>query len=260
MTISSPPPGSELAGTVAIVTGAAMGIGRAIAVELASAGASVVIADLSGADKTAAELAEEGYAVSGVEADVTSESATEQMAAHAVQTFGGIDVLVNNAGIFAALTPRPFDQITVEEWRRVMDINVLGCFLSAKAVVPAMRARGGGRIINIGSTSQFKGTPWLLHYVSSKGAVGGFTRALARELGAENILVNAVAPGFTISAGVIEHAEQEERMRLAAPGARVLQRDMVPEDVMGAVRFFAGPLAPFITGQTLVIDGGAFFH
>jgi NAD(P)-dependent dehydrogenase (short-subunit alcohol dehydrogenase family) len=260
MTTEQPTPGAELKGTVAIVTGGAIGIGRAIVAELASAGADVVIADLAGADKTAAELRDEGYSVIGVDADVASEAATTEMARVAIETFGGIDVLVNNAGIFAALTPKPFDEITVEEWRKVMDVNVLGCFLAAKAVVPSMRTRGGGRIINIGSTSQFKGTPFLLHYTSSKGAIGGFTRALARELGHENILVNAIAPGFTVSAGVIENEGQVDAMRQAAPGARVLKRDMLPEDVVGAVRFFAGPLAPFITGQTLVIDGGAFFH
>jgi NAD(P)-dependent dehydrogenase (short-subunit alcohol dehydrogenase family) len=253
-------PGAELTGTVAIVTGGAIGIGRAIAAELGAAGAHVVIADLAGADKAAVELSEDGCSVIGVEADVTSEEQMGAMATAAIDAFGGIDVLVNNAGVFASLIPKPFDQITVEEWRRVMDINVLGCFLAAKAVVASMRSRGGGRIINIGSTAQFKGTPGLLHYTSSKGAIGGFTRALARELGHENILVNAIAPGFTVSAGVLEHSDSADSMRQAAPGARVLKRDMVPEDVMGAVRFFAGPLAPFITGQTLVIDGGAYFH
>ena len=142
----------------------------------------------------------------------------------------------------------------------MLDVNVLGCFLAARAVVPQMRARGGGRIVNIGSTSQLKGTVGLVHYSASKGAVAGLTRALARELGPDNILVNQVAPGFTLSDGVAGRLDGFSAMRTNAPGARVLRRDMTPSDIVGAVRFLAGPWAQFMTGQTLVVDGGAVFH
>lgn len=251
---------TELSSKVAVVTGGAIGIGRAILTALAEAGARVVVADIAGADKAAAELTDAGHEAIGVEVDVASEEATLAMAEQVARAFGGTDILVNNAGIFASLTPRPFEEVPVEEWRRVMEVNVLGSFLAARAVVPQMRERGGGRIINIGSTSGYKGTANLVHYSTSKAAIGGFTRALARELGDANILVNAVAPGFTMSDGVSEHLDHVLSIRTSVLASRVLRRDMTPADIVGAVRFLAGPNAGFITGQTLVIDGGAYFH
>jgi NAD(P)-dependent dehydrogenase (short-subunit alcohol dehydrogenase family) len=252
--------GRELAGKVAVVTGAAIGIGRAIAAELGAAGARVVIADLRDAPEAAKSLADDGVEAIGVTADVTSPEALAELARATEGAFGGADILVNNAGLFAGLEFRPFTEIPLAEWHKVMDVNVLGCFLAARALVPQMRARGGGRIVNIGSTSQFKGTVGLVHYSASKGAVTGLTRALARELGPDNILVNQVAPGFTLSSGVTERLDGFSAMHANAPGARVLRRDMAPSDVVGAVRFLAGPGAPFMTGQTLVVDGGAVFH
>lgn len=252
--------GTELGGKVAVVTGAAIGIGRAIAAELGAAGARVVVADLRDAERTAKEIEADGVDAIGVAADVTSPEALQDLAAAVADAFGGADILVNNAGIFGGLQFRPFTEIPLDEWHRVMDVNVLGCFLAARALVPQMRARGGGRIVNIGSTSQFKGTVGLVHYSASKGAVTGLTRALARELGPDNILVNQVAPGFTISDGVAEHLDGFTAMHAGAPGARVLRRDMIPSDIVGAVRFLAGPWAQFMTGQTLIVDGGAVFH
>ncbi len=252
--------GAELAGQVAVVTGAAIGIGRAIAAELGAAGAQVVLADLRGAQEAAAELAAKGVKAVGVTADVTSPEAMAALAAATAEAFGGADILVNNAGLFAGLEFRPFTEIPLDEWHQVFDVNVLGCFLAARVLVPQMRARGGGRIVNIGSTSQFKGTVGLAHYSASKGAVAGLTRALARELGPDNILVNQVAPGFTLSDGVAERLDGFTTMRDNAPGARVLRRDMAPADIVGAVRFLSGPGAGFMTGQTLVVDGGAVFH
>jgi NAD(P)-dependent dehydrogenase (short-subunit alcohol dehydrogenase family) len=252
--------GTELGGKVAVVTGAAIGIGRAVAAELGAAGARVVVADVRGAEETATELAATGVDAVGVVADVTSPEAMAGLAAATAEAFGGTDILVNNAGIFGGLQFRPFTEIPLPEWHRVLDVNVLGCFLAARALVPQMRARGGGRIVNIGSTSQFKGTVGLVHYSASKGAVTGLTRALARELGPDAILVNQVAPGFTLSDGVAEHLAGFSGMRAKAPGSRVLQRDMAPADIVGAVRFLAGPSAAFVTGQTLVVDGGAVFH
>jgi NAD(P)-dependent dehydrogenase (short-subunit alcohol dehydrogenase family) len=177
-----------------------------------------------------------------------------------MDSFGGVDVLVNNAGIFAGLTPGPFELLEADDWRRVLEVNVIGSFLAAKAVVGPMRERGGGRIINIASTTAFKGTAYLLHYTSSKGAILAMTKALARELGGDGILVNAVAPGFTVSAGVQQNADRLEAMRQNAPGSRILRREMVPGDIVGAVRFLAGPSSGFMTGQTIVVDGGAYLH
>jgi len=250
----------ELDGQVAVVTGGAVGIGRAIALDLASAGAQVVVLDRTAPEETVAAVQDGGGRALAVTADVSSEDDLRRAVDAAVEHFGGVDVLVNNAGIFASLTQGPFEQISVEEWRTVMDVNVLGSFLAARCVVASMRERGGGRIVNIASTTAFKGVPYLLHYTSSKGAVLAMTKALARELGKDGIRVNAVAPGFTVSAGVEENAELVRGMRGNAPSGRALQREMLPEDVVGAVRFLAGHGSGFMTGQTLVVDGGAYLH
>jgi NAD(P)-dependent dehydrogenase (short-subunit alcohol dehydrogenase family) len=260
MAARTEPSGRELTDKVAVVTGAATGIGRAIAAELAQAGARVVIADVRGAEEAVRSLAGAGAEAISVAADVTSPEALAGLAAATAEAFGGADILVNNAGLFGTLEFRPFTEIPLAEWHKVMDVNVLGCFLAARALVPQMRERGGGRIINIGSTSQFKGTVGLVHYSTSKGAVAGLTRALARELGPDGILVNQVSPGFTISDGVAEHLESFAAMHARASGARVLRRDMAPSDIIGAVRFLAGPWAGFMTGQDIVVDGGAVFH
>jgi NAD(P)-dependent dehydrogenase (short-subunit alcohol dehydrogenase family) len=246
----------SLDGKVAIVTGAAQGIGRAIADGLAAAGARIVVADLRGADE-AAQSYDGGVAVT---ADVSEEDDVQRLVDEAVAQCGGVDILVNNAGLYASLEMRPFDQIPLDEWRRVMDVNVASMFLTCQAAVPVMRERGGGRIVNISSGTVFRGVPFLLHYVTSKGAIVAFTRALAKELGKDNVLVNCVAPGFTMSAGVEAHPEVIEKLRDVSVAARTLQRDQVPEDVVGAVVYFCGPGSEFVTGQTIVIDGGQTFH
>jgi NAD(P)-dependent dehydrogenase (short-subunit alcohol dehydrogenase family) len=250
---------SDLSGKVAIVTGGSRGIGRAIVAELAAAGAHAVIADISGAAKAAAELAADGLDVSGGELDVTDEASVGALVDTTARAHGGVDILVNNAGLFATLTPGGFEEIDVAEWRRVMDVNVLGYFLMARAVVPHLRRRGGGAIVNIASTSSLKGVAYLLHYTSSKGAVQAMTRSLASELGRDGITVNAVAPGLTVSDGVLDNPAAMEKMRASAPAKRPLSREMLPADVVGAVRFFTSPASAFITGQTLVVDGGAYF-
>jgi NAD(P)-dependent dehydrogenase (short-subunit alcohol dehydrogenase family) len=247
---------SALDGKVAIVTGGAQGIGRAIADALAAEGARIVVADLKGADEAAAGFPD-GV---GLTVDVASEDDVARMTSETIERCGAIDILVNNAGLYASLAMRPFEQIPVQEWRQVMDVNVLSMFLTCRAVVSHMRAQGGGRIVNISSGTPFRGVPFLLHYVTSKGAIVALTRALAKELGADEILVNCVAPGFTMSAGVQEHPEVIEALRDVSIGSRTLKRDQVPADVAGAVAFLCGPGATFITGQTMVIDGGQYFH
>ena len=245
-----------LDGRVAVVTGGSQGIGRAIAEGLAADGARIVIADLNGAEEAAASFAD-GV---GITADVSREADVARLVEETVARCGGIDILVNNAGLYASLAMRPFEQIPLEEWRQVMDVNVASMFLMCRAVVPAMRERGGGRIVNISSGTPFRGVPFLLHYVTSKGAIVAFTRALAKELGKDKVLVNCVAPGFTMSAGVQAHPEVIEKLRDVSVAARTLQRDQVPEDVVGAVVYFCGPGSDFVTGQTIVIDGGQTFH
>jgi len=246
----------SLDGKVAIVTGGAQGIGRALAEGLAREGARIVIADLRGAEKAAASFTD-GV---GLTADVADEASVQRLADETLERCGRIDVLVNNAGLYASLEMRPFTEIPLDEWNRVMEVNVASMFLTCRAVVPAMRAQGGGKIVNISSGTPFRGVPFLLHYVTSKGAIVAFTRALARELGKDNVLVNCVAPGFTMSDGVKEHPEVVEKLRDVSVASRTIQRDQVPEDVVGAVVYLAGPHSDFVTGQTIVIDGGQYFH
>jgi NAD(P)-dependent dehydrogenase (short-subunit alcohol dehydrogenase family) len=237
----------RLDGKVALVTGGAQGIGNAIAGGLDAEGATVVIADLN---------PREG----GIRADVADEADVRRMVDETLERHGRLDILVNNAGLYASLEMRPFTEIPLEEWRQVMDVNVASMFLACRAAVPVMRERGGGKIVNISSGTPFRGVPFLLHYVTSKGAIVALTRALAKELGKDNIHVNCVAPGFTMSAGVRAHPEVVEKLRDVSIAARTIQRDQLPEDVVGAVVFLCTPEADFITGQTMVIDGGQYFH
>ena len=237
----------KLDGKVAIVTGGAQGIGRAITDGLAAEGAQVVVVDLE-------------PPADGIRADVSSEEDVTRIVEEVIARHSRIDVLVNNAGLYASLAMRPFTEIPLEEWRQVMDVNVASMFLTSRAVVPVMREQGGGKIVNISSGTPFRGVPFLLHYVTSKGAIVALTRALAKELGKDGIHVNCVAPGFTMSDGVMAHPEVIEKLRDASVAARTIQRDQLPEDVVGAVVFLCSPAADFVTGQTMVIDGGQYFH
>ena len=243
-----------------IVTGAASGIGRAIARSLARQGHAVAAVDLKAPDACVAEIVHEGGRALAIVADVTQEKQVEQMVLSCIKHLGGLEGLVNNAGIYSSIVPRPFEQIPLSEWRSLFEVNVFGLVACCQAVVPHMKASGGGRIVNSISGTPFKGIPFMLHYVSSKGAVLGITRSLARELGSANILVNGVSPGFTLSEGVMDNPIQLEKLREISKNARSLVRDQVPQDVVGAVDFFMSEGSSFITGQTLVVDGGSHFN
>ena len=237
---------------VAIVTGGARNIGAVYAGALAAEGARVVVADvLDGAD-AARSIRDAGGQAVAVEADVSREDDTLRMAQAAVDAFGRIDVLVNNAAIYLSINRRPFYEISAEEWDRVTAVNIKGVFLCAKAVLPHMRDQGGGRIINISSNTVMAGTPNFLHYVASKAALIGMTRSMARELGAFGINVNAIAPGL------VEHEGQTVPPEISASrvDARSIKRRQVPQDLTGAVLYLASPDSDFVTGQTLVVDGG----
>ena len=252
----------RLDGRVAIITGGGHGIGKAYAARLAAEGARVVIAELDGAagSAVAAELTAHGREAIAVQTDVASEASVNNMAQQTILRFGRIDVLVNNAAIFATvpMSRSPFDQISVEEWDRMMSVNVKGTWLASRAVVPQMRKQAYGKIINVSSGTALKGSPSRIHYVTSKAGILGFTKTLANEVGKDGICVNCVAPGSTLSE---ENPDDDIlKMRAQAANARALKRVQTPEDLTGAVVFFASADSDFITGQTLVVDGGSCMH
>ena len=237
---------------VAIVTGGARNIGAVYAKALAAEGARVVIADVLDGSAAAEAIAAAGGQAVAVETDVSREDDTLRMAKAAMDAFGRIDILVNNAAIYLSINRRPFYEISAEEWDRVTSVNIKGVFLCAKAVLPHMREQGGGRIVNISSNTVMAGTPNFLHYVASKAALIGMTRSMARELGAFGINVNAIAPGL------VEHEGQTVPAEISASrvDARSIKRQQVPQDLTGAVLYLASPDSDFVTGQTLVVDGG----
>lgn len=247
----------RLDGRVAIVTGGAKGIGKVYAKALAAEGALVVIADIVDGAALADEIAQSnaGDAIS-VTTDVSDEDSVKSLVATAVERFGKIDILVNNAAYFASLPLKPVTEIPVEDWDKVMAVNIRGPFLMVKHVVPHMKARGYGKIINIGSGTANKGMPRMLHYVTSKGAMLGFTRTLSRELGEFGIRVNTLSPGLILSESVLEH-EHHKPFYAPVVASRALKRDGHPEDLIGALIFLASPESDFVTGQTLAVDGGS---
>ena len=248
----------RLDGSAIVVTGGAAGLGLAYARRFLREGACVFLADIVDPADAVASL-DAGARAAGGRVDVASAASVDAMVAAAERRLGRIDVLVNNAAVFATLTPRPFEAIPEEEWDRVMAVNVRGMWNCVKAVAPHMRARKGGRIVNIASAIVAKGTPYLLHYVASKGAVIAMTRALARELGDDGIAVNAVAPGLILSDTVRANPAVTGFQSAAVLQSRAFKRDALPEDVEGAVVFLASSDSAFMTGQTLVVDGGSVF-
>jgi NAD(P)-dependent dehydrogenase (short-subunit alcohol dehydrogenase family) len=247
----------RLEGRVAVVTGGGSGIGKALAARLAADGAAVVVADINEPSEAVREIRASGARVLGLQVDVTCEADVARMAAETLRELGRIDILVNNAAYFSSINMRPFETISAAEFMKAMTVNVLGTFLCCRAVVPQMRQQKRGRIINLGSGAPIKGNPFFLHYVTSKGAVITMTRALAREVGRDNITVNALAPGFTLSEGIRANPEHMKRNRDAINASRAMPRDQHPDDLVGTVSFLASDDAAFITGQTLVVDGGS---
>ena len=248
----------RLEGRVAIVTGGGHGIGKFYARRLAEEGARVVIAEIDGraAERVAADI---GGAIA-LRTDVSDQASVEAMAAATVERCGRIDVLVNNAAIFATvpMSRSPFDQIDPAEWDRMMAVNLRGTWLACRAVIPQMRKQAYGKIVNISSGTALKGSASRIHYVTSKAGILGFTKTLAMEVGKDNICVNCIAPGSTLSE---ENADEAlVKYRQAAASTRALQRMQTPEDLVGAILFFASADSDFVTGQTLVVDGGACMH
>ncbi len=251
---------TRLANKVAIVTGAAQGIGAAFAHGLAKEGASVVIADWNDGSDTANSIIRNNGAALYVKTDVSSAKDVKAMVAATIEKFGSVDILVNNAALFAKIGTKKFTEISSEEFDQVMAVNVRGPFECAKAVSEAMIKQGYGKIVNIASSTVFKGVPNLLHYVSSKGAIVAMTRCLARELGEHNITVNAIAPGLTMSDGVLGQSDYSDTYIQQNLSARALKRKQVPADLVGAMLFLSSPDSDFMTGQTMAVDGGNVMH
>lgn len=250
----------RLAGRTGVVTGGGRGIGAAIATFLADVGAHVIVADidLETATRTADTIRSRGGGATAVRVDVGSSAGIDPLVGHLDVAGGSLDFLVNNAAIYAGLMHTPLEDIDEQEWDRVQRVNVAGVWNCSKRLLPALAASGHGHIVNIASAIAFRGSPMLLHYVTSKAAVVGMTKAMARELGGRNITVNAVAPGFTWSDASLEMSTDEQ---LAAQIARrSIKRAQQPEDVTGAVAFLCSDLAAYITGQTLVVDGGSHMN
>ena len=250
----------RLVNRVAIVTGAAQGIGATYARALAQEGASVVCVDVLDATGVVDQITEMGGRAVYVHTDVTSRDSVEKMVETTLQAFGRIDVLVNNAAIFGNLALKPFEQIESAEWDKVMSVNVRGSFECARAVSPAMRQQRYGKIINIASGTVFKGTPLFLHYVTSKGAVVAMARCLARELGNDNICVNTLAPGLTLSANVSANPDWQGSIAAGIVSSRSIKRDQVPGDLTGTLIYLASADSDFVTGQVIVVDGGSVTH
>ena len=232
---------------VVIVTGAAGGLGAVYCRELAAAGYTVVGADLDAP----------GGVDLAVVTDVTSRASTEQLARETVDRFGRIDGLVNNAALYSSLVKRPFEEIDDEEWGAVFDVNVRGAWLCARAVAPVMRAQKAGKIVNVSSMTVPTAPPGFAHYVASKAAIVGLTRALARELGGDGICVNTLTPDYI--AFDRDYDNRQPGMAPLLASQRLFPREQTPEDMIGALLFLLGPGSDFVTGQNIWVNGGRAF-
>ena len=250
----------SLDGKVALVTGSSQGIGAALALALAAEGAKLVVPDLTDSSGTARQIKDRGGEAVATIADVTDNASLTALVATAEKNFGPVDVLVNNAGVFGTLALKPLTQISEEEWDKVFRVNARGVFQATKAAIPSMKRAGGGSIINISSGTILRGAPMLLHYVSSKGAVFAMTRSMATELAADNIRVNSIIVGFTASQSVLDHPTMMEKIRPHTLNARMIKRDMTPDDICGTAVFLASSASAFITGQAVNVDGGAITY
>ena len=248
---------NRLTDKVAIVTGAAQGIGETYAKSLAAEGAKVMVSDLDDPSRVVAEIKASGGTAAGHLADVTDDASIAAMVDSTEKEFGAVEILVNNAALFAALRLTPIMEMSNEAWDKTMTVNVRGTFQCIKAVVPSMLKNGRGKIINVSSGTFYYGGPGMADYVSSKGAILGLTRSAAREFGDQNIHVNAIVPGLTISEGVDNHP-QLGVAREPTVASRILKREMMPEDLIGTLLFLASEDSDFLSGQSINVDGGRF--
>src|SRR3974390_130191 len=250
---------SRLRGKIASVTGGAKGIGAHYSRALAAHGARVMIADIEDGATLAADIIQQHgpEAAASSVTDVSDETAVKALVERTVERFGRIDILVNNAALYAKLHPRDYDEWDIATWDRVMAINVRGPWLMARQIAPVMIAQKSGKIVNIASGAPYKGVPRMLPYVTSKGAIIAFTRALSRELGQHSIAVNSLSPGYILSETGLENTQHVEEERIPVRNSRAFKRDAYPEDLIGALIFLASSDSDFITGQSLVVDGGA---
>lgn len=247
----------QLEDKVAIVTGAARGLGQEYAKRMAHEGAAVLCGDVRSCADTVANIESAGGKARAVELNVTDMESCAGMAAAALDAFGKIDILVNNAALYGGLKGGKFDELDPDEWRRVLDVNVTGVWNCCKAVIPAMRAANQGSIINISSLAAVYGLPFALHYATSKAAVLGITRSLARELGRHWIRVNSVAPSAVMTEGTEEFfGDKLDRAAEVIAGGQTLQRNLTTEDLAGTIVYLASDASKFVTGQTIMVDGG----
>lgn len=246
---------SRLAGKTVVITGAGRGIGAVMAKRMAQEGANVVVTDVLDTKATVEAITESGGSAIGISVDVTSDDNLAAMVEATEKAFGSLDILVNNASIFAALQPKPFMQIDNDEFDKVMTVNARGVHQATRAVIPAMLRAGGGKIVNIASGTFYYGAPGLSHYTASKGAVIALTRCHGRELGDKNIQVNAIAPGLTESEA-LQGNTGFDPARAPTVQSRSIKREMLPEDLLGTLMYLITPDSNFVTGQTLNVDGG----
>ena len=243
--------------STAIVTGGARGLGRAYCLALADAGFDIVVSDLLDTGETVAQVEAAGGRAVGVRADISSAADNDALAAAAADAFGTIDVLVNNAAYFSETTRGPFNEVSQHEWDRTFEVNVRGVWLTCCAVYPYMQKQGSGKIINIASNTCFKGTVGFPHYVASKSAIIGLTRCLATELGPDGITVNTVSPDLIPNPSLRATDATSDQFVVAG---RAIKRTQVPEDMVGTILYLAGSGSDFVTGQNLVVNGGAYFQ